>query len=457
MENKNERNEQRVTLFVNIVTAFITTFTGSALNLSVPDIGNEFAVSAGLVGWLVTAYMLASAAFSVPFGRIADVTSRRKVLVTGIFIFALSSLASAFAWNMKIIIVARAVQGFGASMIFSTNMAILISAFPEERRGHVLGCSTASTYIGLSAGPVIGGLCNHYLGWRSIFILTFLISILVFAIAVMKLPKDESKSEAVSYDIIGNVLYIGMIVCVLYGISAFSAGMTAKIMLLLGICLMVMFARHELRTENPVVKLKLFTDNPAYTFSNAAALLNYGATFAISYLMSIYLQVVMGYSSQEAGMILVVQPVVQAVLSPYAGKLSDRFSPYKLASLGMGVCAVCLLLFSFISEETKLWCIISVLVAAGAGFAMFSSPNTNAVMACVKKDDYGVASSLLATMRNIGHTLSMSIVTAVVGIYMGTAALADAEPVLLIRTMHTCFIIFTGICVVGTFISLKRK
>lgn len=449
--------KQKSILAVSIVTAFITTFTGSALNLSIPSIGTEFNVSASLVGWIVTAYMLASASFSVPFGRIADITSRKVILTTGIFIFAICSLVAAFAWNVNIILAIRAFQGFGASMIFCTNIAVLVSAFSEEERGRVLGYSTASTYIGLSAGPVVGGIFNHYFGWRSIFIITFLVSATVFIIAVKNLPKDQNKTKKKEIDLLGNVLYISMIVCVLYGLSAFFINHIAKILLIIGIGISIVFARHELKINNPIVELRLFANNISYTFSNIAALLNYGATFAIGYLLSIYLQVVMGYSSQTAGIILVVQPIIMAILSPYAGKLSDKISPFKLASFGMAMCAVCLLFFAFLSENYPLWTIIIALIIAGIGVAFFSSPNTNAVMTCVEKKDYGVASSLLATMRTIGHTSCMATITAVVGIYMGNTALAEAEPQLLIKTMHMSFIIFTGICVIGTFISLKRK
>lgn len=452
-----ENKKQRGILGVAVVTAFITTFTGSALNLSIPSIGNEFNVSASLVGWIVTSYMLASAAFSVPFGRIADITSRKIILVTGIFIFAVCSLGAAFAWNINVILFIRGLQGFGASMIFCTNIAVLVSAFPEDARGKVLGYSTASTYIGLSAGPVIGGVFNHYFGWRSIFVLTFLVSATVFIIAVKYLPKDKEKSKEKDKDILGNLLYIVMIVCILYGLSTLSTTPITKNLLPVGIVGAFVFGRHELKAKNPIVELKLFANNLAYTFSNIAALLNYGATFAIGYLLSIYLQVVMGYSSQIAGIILVVQPIFMAILSPYAGKLSDKLSPFKLASLGMGICAISLLFFAFLSEKFSIWSIVVALIVAGIGVAFFSSPNTNAVMACVEKKDYGVASSLLATMRTIGHTSSMAIVTVVVGLFMGNTALSNAEPQMLIKTMHMSFVIFTGICVVGTFISLKRK
>ncbi|MCL2437000.1 MAG: MFS transporter, partial [Clostridiales bacterium] len=213
----------------------------------------------------------------------------------------------------------------------------------------------------------------------------------------------------------------------------------------------------ELKIENPVIQIRVFTKNIAYAFSNIAALLNYGATFAIGYLLSIYLQVVMGHTSQIAGLILIAQPLVMAVCSPYAGRLSDKVSPFKLASFGMALCAAGIVMLIFINSDYPLWLIIAALVVTGIGVGFFSSPNTNAVMACVEEKDYGVASSILATMRSIGHTLSMAIVTLIVSMYMGGSALTDAEPEVLIQTMRVSFIIFAVICIVGIFVSAKRK
>ena len=165
----------------------------------------------------------------------------------------------------------------------------------------------------------------------------------------------------------------------------------------------------------------------------------------------------MGSPSQTAGLILIVQPLIMAVLSPYMGRLSDRISPFKLATLGMWLCAAGLFMLIFTGEDSGLWYIIAVLAVTGLGFAIFSSPNTNAVMSLVEKEDYGVATSILATMRSMGHTTSMGVITLVVGMYMGTSSLADAEPALLIKTIRTLFIIFTAMCVVGVFFSMGRR
>lgn len=449
--------QQKLIIFVVIATAFIGSFTGSALNLSIPDMGKEFHVSAGTVGWLITGYMLTMSALSVPFGRIADMTSRKKVMTAGLAVFTVSTAAGMFGTSMWMVLAARIVQGVGGAMIFSTNIAILISAFPGKERGKVLGYSIASTYVGLSAGPVAGGLLNSAFGWRSIFAVTALISLTALILSWTKLPDKRENQGERSYDTAGNVLFVGMIVCLMYGFSDFSLKPVPVILTAAGILLGILFVRRELSVSNPVIKVRIFRENIAYSLSNLAALMNYGATFALSYLLSIYLQVVMGYSSRAAGLILIVQPALMAVLSPYAGRLSDKISPFKLASLGMGLCAAGVFICSFITENTHLSVVIVALAVTGVGFALFSSPNTNAVMACVEPADYGVASSILSTMRSIGHTVSMVIVTFIISRYMGTAALADASPAELIKVMHTAFLIYTGLCIVGVFFSLKRK
>lgn len=514
-QNAKMTTEQKVVVIVVIITAFVTTFTGSALNLSIPDIGEEFGVSANFVGWLVTGYTLAVAAFSVPIGRVADITCRKTVLVTGLVIFVACCIAAVFSMSMAMLLCVRIVQGIGAAMIFSTNTAILIGAFPGNMRGRVLGYSLASTYVGLSAGPVAGGFLNHNLGWKSIFILTGILGALAFFIALFKLPKERESDQAGqarreaqafwadcaqqeaqdvaaelaeptesagtvksdeatesvravksdetvepakrSMDLWGNALYVVSIVLLMYGLSEIGRGFFAVGLAAAGVLIGVLFIWHEWKAEDPAVKVTMFKDNIGYAFSNLSALLNYGATFAISYLISIYLQVVMGYSSQVAGLIMIFQPIIMAVLSPVSGRISDRVSPFKLSSAGMAFCAAGTTLFIFVGQDTGLVMIIIALIITGLGFSLFSSPNTNAVMSFVDKDDYGVASSILATMRSIGHTLSMVIVTIVVSRFMADVPLAEAEPEILVRVIRISFIVFTGICAAGVFISLKRK
>jgi len=457
MKKKKYTPQQRSTLFVSIVTSFITTFMGSALNLSVPDIEKDFGVSAATVGWVITIYMLTCAALAVPFGKISDIIQRKKILWMGILIFGICSVGAVFSAGMWMLLTLRFAQGVGASMIFSTNIAILVGAFDNEMRGRVLGYSTSSTYAGLSAGPVLGGFLNHNFGWRSVFIAAAAVSAVAFYGALKKLPKEEKKKEHRSLDRKGMVLYVFAIVGLMYGLSTITTSDMGKYILAAGAAMLFFFIRTELREEHPVMELRIFKENLSYSFSNLAALLNYGATYAISYLISIYLQVIMGYDSQTAGVILIASPLIMTVLSPVTGRLSDKHSPYLMSSIGMGFCAAALGLFSFMPENSSIVRVVCILSLSGIGFALFTSPNTNAVMASVEKDDYGIASSILATMRSIGHTASMAIVTVVVGAYMGSASLAQADASTLMDMLHTCFYVFTGLCIAGIFIALKRK
>lgn len=443
-------------IFVVAATAFVTTFTGSALNLSIPDISIQFGADAETAGWIITGYTLSVAAFSVPFGRMADITCRKTVLVTGIAIFAACCIAAVFSVTVIMLIAVRIIQGIGAAMIFSTNTAVIAEAFPDEQRGRALGYSLAATYAGMSAGPVVGGFLNYNFGWQSVFVLTGLIALLALFAAIFRMPGEKRERGKISADITGSVLYMLFLIMVMYGIAEAGQGIWPYVIIAAGIIIGAVFICYELRVENPVIKIRIFTENIGYACSNAAAMMNYGATFAVGYLASIYLQVIMGYSSQTAGLIMICQPAVITLLTPIAGRLSDKHSPYLLACGGMIVCAAGTGMFLFLCDKPGLPVITGVLVITGIGVSLFSSPNTNAVMSYVKEEDFGEASSLLATMRSMGNTLSMAIVTIAVKRYVGGVALNAAEPDAFMKVVSVSFIVFTVICTAGAFVSLRH-
>lgn len=442
---------------VSVITSLMTAFMGSALNLSIPHMGDYFGASATTVSWIITGYMLSIASMSVPFGKLADTTGRRRIFLMGIMGFTLSCGLATVAWEIWFILILRVIQGISAAMIFATNTAILLSIFPPGERGKVLGNLTAGVYVGLSAGPVIGGMLNHYLGWQSIFLVSCVMGTVAFIIAFRHLPKQEKLEVEKKHDVLGNILYIAMILCVMVGFSGISTVKYSWVLLILGAMLTGAFVLVELRATNPVIQVRIFRKNPVYTLSNLTALMNYSATFAIGYLGSLYLQLIMGYTSRAAGLILIAQPVVMAILSPVAGRWSDRIAPYKLASLGMVFCAVGLVIFAFVGAHWPLWVIVMALLVTGMGFALFSSPNTNAVMSCVKRENYGIASSILTTMRSLGQSSGMAVVTLIMGFSMKNTPLSEAPPEVLLETMHIGFFVFTGLCIAGIFMSLKRN
>lgn len=457
--NSNYTKEQLNTLFASIITSFMTTLNSSALNLSIPGIGDTFGVSAQAVGWVVTIYTLASVALSLPFGKLADLTSRVKVMRLGVLTFTAGCVLAIGAGSFTTFILLRLLQGVGAAMIFSTNNAVLMGALPPSQSGRALGSSVCATYIGLSVGPVTGGFLNSIFGWRSVLVMVSIVGLIALFVCQAKLPSDDGSFRgAREFDWQSAVFYGAGLICLMYGISRIGGESLVWIgEVLVGAMLMLVFIKRQLKLDEPLLKVSLFAGNRSFTYSNIAALMNYAATFAMSYLMSIYLQVIKDLPSRNAGLILIAAPLVQAIISPVAGRLSDKHSPYKLSSAGMGCCAMALLGLIFLHDDSSYIRIIMNLALMGVGFGIFSSPNTNAIMSSVSSHDSGVASSIVATMRNCGQTLSMAIVTIIISARMGKASLTAAEPVVVMSTIRIAFAVFSIICAVGMIIALKRN
>lgn len=444
-----------------MITSFMTTFMSSALNLSVPSLESYFGVSAATVSWIVSAYTITVAAMSLPFGKIADITSRRRIFLTGIAGFGILCAVSIFAPRISILIMLRALCGMCGAMIFATNNAILISAFPHSVQGKMLGFSVAATYIGLTAGPVAGGILNSAFGWRSIFAVSIAVSLTAFLAAFRAVPQDSRPVSGISaFDTAGIALYSISIITSLYGMTSLGSRAAAPFLLAAGIILLVSFFIYESKRESAglaaVMRVSMFRQSRTFTFSNLAALLNYGATFAISYEMSIFLQVILGIPSHLAGLMMIIMPATQAALSPFTGSLSDRVRPAILASSGMGICAFTLILFSRISESTSVAYVMAAMCLTGFGFALFSSPNTNAILNCVDKSDYGVANSIIATMRTYGQSSGMAVLSMITAFTLGTGSLESSPHSAILRMMHISFIVFAVICVIGLFFSLAR-
>lgn len=453
----NNEDKRKSALRVATLTSFLTTFMSSALNLSIPAIGAEFNANAAYVGWIVTAYTLVVAAFCIPMGKISDMKGHGRMLKLGLILFTVTTFVCIFIPNMELFIAVRAVQGLAASMIFANNNAILLNAYPDSERGRVLGISTAATYIGLSTGPVIGGVINHHLGWKYIFLFGGMVAIAAIVTAVRKVEDDRLEMASGSIDRLGMLLFVPMILALLYGFSLVGASMYAYVLLTAAIILLAVFIRIEKKCEEPVLNVRMIARDRQFACSNLAALLNYGATFAISYLVSIYLQMVMGYSSQMAGLILVVMPFMQALFSPKMGKLSDSIAPYKLATAGMICCVVTLVIFAATLPQRSIVWVVAALALGGFGFALFSSPNTNAIMSRVAPQDRGQGMAIVSTMRTVGQSFSMCIVTVLVNLKLGEQTLQSVPQDLLIGTMRMIFMVFAGICVAGAVISSARS
>jgi EmrB/QacA subfamily drug resistance transporter len=446
---------RNVALFIAVLAGFLTPFDLSAVNIALPTIGQEFSMDAVSMGWVATAYLLASAVFLLPVGRLADIHGRKKVFLCGLSIFTFASFCTLFAGSDLAIILIRLFQGLGAAMIFGTAVAILTSVTPAENRGKVLGIYTTSVYLGLSCGPFIGGFLTQVFGWRSIFFINIPLGLFTIGLLLLFLKGEWADARGEAFDLGGSVQYGLTLICVMYGFTLLPNA-EGFILLAAGILLLAIFIRREQRIAFPLLDLRLWIQNRPFAFSNMAALINYSATFSVTFFLSLYLQYVRGFDPWTAGAILVVQPVMQAVLSPFAGRLSDRVAPGKIASLGMGLTAVGLIALVFVNATTPLPVFIGILVILGAGFGIFSSPNTNAIMSSVGKKQYGIASATLSTMRIIGQMLSMGVAMMIIALFIGRIEITADQHIQLIASMQVAFALFALFCAAGIVLSLAR-
>jgi EmrB/QacA subfamily drug resistance transporter len=446
---------RKVALFIAVLAGFMTPFDLSAVNIALPAIGSTFSMDAISLSWVSTAYLLASAIFLLPFGRIADITGRKKIFTLGISVFTLSSLLLVFAPSSLSVILLRFAQGAGSALIFGTAVAILTSVTPPQERGKVIGIYTTAVYIGLSLGPFIGGILTGYFGWQSIFLVNVPIGIFTIFLVLWKLPGEWAECRGEPFDALGAVLYGITMVTVMYGFSHLPAP-SAIVLIVSGTVVLAAFILWELRIPYPLLNIRIIRANRVFGFSNLAAFINYSATFAVTFFLSLYLQYIKGFTPQSAGLILISQPVVMVLFSSYAGRLSDRIDPGKLASAGMAMSAVSLFMLVFITDTTVLVYIIASLIILGLGLAFFSSPNTTAIMSSVDRKFYGVASGMVGTMRLTGQMFSMGVAVIILAVFVGQSVITPDTYAEFLAGMQLAFLIFGVLCVAGIFFSLVR-
>lgn len=446
---------KQTTLAVAMLTAFMGPFLISSVNIALPHIQQAFGADAVLLSWVATAYLLSMAATLVPVGRIADRWGRVRIFASGLALLVLASLASVIAPSMNALIATRVFQGMGAAMVVTTGMPILIAVFPPRERGRTIGLYVAAVYLGLSVGPLAGGLLTQHGGWRLIFVAVAPLNLLALFLTIRYLPREPLDKESAPFDVLGTLLYALSLILIVYGASRLPAG-PAWGLVGGGILGLVGFAFRELHIPYPVFELRLFAANRVFAFSSLAALINYSATFAVTFLMSLYLQYIQGFTPQSAGLVLIAQPVVQALFSPLSGRLSDRIEPALLASLGMTMTAAGLGALTFLSPTTPLTTILGVLLVLGLGFALFSSPNMNAIMGSIDQRHYGTASGVVATMRLLGQMTSMAIATLVFAVVIGPSEIQPHLYPRFLESAQICFSISAVLCVTGIFFSAYR-
>jgi len=452
---KQEKTIIRAALWVAVIGSFFTPFMGSAINIALPVIGKELNMNAVALGWVASSFILASSMILVPVGRLADILGRKLVYLIGVSLFTAATILCSISWSGTMLIVSRCIQGLGSAAMFTTSLALVMSIYPKEKRGRAVGLVTATVYVGLALGPSLGGILTQYLGWRSLFYLNILPGLIIIFILLRYLKGEWAEAKGEKFNLSGAIVYASAIFSLMYGLTNLPE-FFAFILTFTGVVLLIIFIRIQLSVNQPLINIALLIRNRTFAFSNLAAFINYAATFGVGFLLSLYLQYAKGLNPRDAGLILVSQPLMMSVVSPVAGRLSDRIDPRILSSSGMAVSSLGLVFISLINTSTSTGFIFLSLMILGFGFALFSSPNTNAVMSSVEKKDLGIASATLSTMRLMGQMISMVIVMTAINFFIGKVKLSPAVVPQLMNTVKFSLYLFSFLCFAGIFASLAR-
>jgi EmrB/QacA subfamily drug resistance transporter len=446
--------ENRWLLISIVIGSFFNSFMSSSLNIAMPVIDIEYGIGVDKVAWITKSFLLAAAIGLLLSGWLADNFGRRKIFLIGNVVFGLISFIIIFLQNFYLIVIFRFLQGLGSSMIMASAPALIASAFDNNKRGFVLGIQTTFTYIGLLLAPLLGGILTQYFGWESLFLFNFLFT-LVALIIILVFVKSEWKNEEKSkFDFYGYSLFVVVVI----GIVLALEWMNWNSLIALGISFLFGygFIIYELQYPQPFISISFIRSNKFFTNSILAALINYATTFAISYILSIYLQNVRGMKPMQAGLILSFQPLMMVLFSAYFGHLSDKHNPGKIASYGMAIISIALLLIGLLINETMPIFILAILLAVlGFGFSLFSSPNTNAVMSSINKNAYGFASAFLAFSRLFGQFISMGLASSLI-LLVNTRNLNIFHFHSLVLSTKIIFIIFAIFSAYGVYLSIQR-
>ena len=446
MESKN------LILLICSILSFFTVFAVNAVNVVIPSIAAEFHMSNIVQNWVTIIFLLVVAVLSVPAGQISGKYGLKKVTILSVILFIIISVVNVLVTSTELFLTCRLILGIALAFINVTSMAMIVSAFRPEERGTALGINITAVYVGLSLSPVLGGILNYNLGWRSVVLFGVPFLFVILALLLFEIKDEWITFEGIPIDFKGSIVYgIGMVLFI-YGFTILNQPL-GIILTVFGIVCLIIFGLIELRQTHPVFDIRFFK-NHKFLSANFASICAYLATYAVTTILNYHLQYIKGFDSQYAGIILLVAPICQVILAPLAGKLSDRYIPQILAAIGMALGTISLVLFSFLNGETSLEFLIVAMVIYGFGFGLFSPPNTNVIMGSVPPKDTSVASAAVATMRTVGQAMSMGILTLVFAFVMGNVPIVDEYYPLLISSCQITCIICVVLCLLSVFASL---
>jgi EmrB/QacA subfamily drug resistance transporter len=454
---KTKSGSPAMILITVCIAQFMAPFMLTSVGVALPSLGRDLGASALQLGLVEQLYVLSLAMSMLTFGRFGDIVGQRKLFLVGLSIFTLFTFSLGFSGSIKMVMFFRFVQGRGASMVLAGSMALVAAAYPPELRARKIGLVSAFTYAGLSIGPVIGGYVTLHFGWRHVFLLAVPIGIAAIAMCLFGMKEMEKNASGERMDWKGSLAYAISVGFVMTGAAHAKEVLLGLPMIAAGVVGLIVFIRMQITSKSPLFDVALLSKNRFFTLSCLAALGNYAATFGIIFLMSLFLQYAKGLSPRQAGFVLLMQPLMQFVASPVAGRLAERIDLTKLATSGMLASSAGLLLAALTAgPKLPIWLVIVQLMLIGAGFGIFITPNSTAIMGSVERRQFGVASGMIGAMRTLGMAMSLTAISLIFSLFMGLHEITKETLPAFLLSMKTGLVVYAIFSCLGVILSFSR-
>ena len=467
--NTGKQSNMWLILIATCLFTFMSTLDGSIVNIAMPTMSKDLAISMNEAEWIVSVYMITICCLLIFWGRISDTIGKIKIFKIGTLIFILGSLFCGISSTLEMLLISRIIQATGASMTMATNYGIITENFPPEMRGRSLGVLGSFVSLGSIAGPGIGGVIIQKYTWHYIFLINIPIGIFAFVLGYFVFPKSKKKDIPLNLDYLGFILFDMFIISLFMGIFIGQViGFTKLsiiILFIIAVCSFVGFIFREKRANNPLIDLTIF-NNKSFSVGLTCAVLIFSSNLFMNTLLPFYLQDTLKLSSLMSGFILMCVPIAMVIVAPISGALSDKIGAKGLTFFGLFIVSTSQLLFILIGLKTTISYLVILTLLAGTGVALFQSPNNSIIMSSVEHNHLGIAGSINSLARNIGMVTGLSLSTTILYSSMTQKAgykvngYINGRDDLFLYGMHIAFLVSFSLCFIAfiiTGIRLYRK
>lgn len=429
--NSKFSSKDMLVLVIAALIQFITSFIGSMIQVAIPLMSSDLNLTIELANWISISYMIALIAVSIPLSRVISKYGVKRFTIIGVIVLSIGLIMSAIASDVYFLLFSRVIQGISVAVLLISIYMFVVNQISEDNVGSALGIVGSMGYIGMTSAPTISGFVVYYLSWRLLFVV-MAVALVIELILLFKID-GEWKNDSKPINVRGSFFYILIMILFVLGLTNITRPFGVPLLILSFISFFI-FVKVEIHNSNTIFDLNLFRDF-RYVVGNYAAFIAYFITFISTYILNFHLQYVLGFDSRIAGIILLSTPLIMVLVSPYSGKLSDKYDDRVLAGIAMSILLVVMFSLCFI-ELLPLYLLVAVMIVQGIGHGLFSPPNNKYVLTLVDNDDLGDASSMLTSSKEIGKTISLSTYNVICLVIIGNQAIGSDTIPGLISSSH---------------------